>query len=240
MAAEILPILFGCFKIGAVAVPVFSGFGPEALAKRMLDARVKIIFTADGGQRRGKIIEIKKDVDQIHSVVPSLTHVIVLRYIQNKINWFDNRDIWLHETIENLEPLPTNYDLPAEHPCLYLYTSGTTGKPKGTVHTHAGALAQIAKEVGLVFDVSPDDKFFWLTDIGWMMGPWAMIGTTYWGGTLLMYDGAPDYPHPDRLWHFVAKHRATTLGISPTAVRMSKQDKTRLGVEIVGARFQWP
>jgi acetyl-CoA synthetase len=228
MAAEILPVLFGCFKIGAVAVPVFSGFGPEALAKRMLDAQVKVIFTADGGKRRGKLLEIKKDVDQIHHVVPSLKHVVVLRYCQNQINWLNDCDIWFDEAINKLEPLATNYDLPAEHPCLYLYTSGTTGKPKGTIHTHAGAMAQIAKELGLVFDVAPQDKFFWLTDIGWMMGPWAMIGVAYWGGTLLIYDGAPDFPEPDRLWQFVAKYKITTLGISPTAVRVLKAESEHL------------
>jgi len=228
MTPEVLPILFGCFKIGAVAVPVFSGFGPEALAKRMLDAKAKVIFTADGGKRRGKILEIKKDVDLIHSLVPSLKHVVVIRYCQNKIDWLNDYDIWFDEAINKLEPEPTNFDLPAEHPCLYLYTSGTTGKPKGTVHTHAGSLAQIAKELGLVFDVSKKDKFFWLTDIGWMMGPWAMIGVTYWGGTLFMYDGAPDYPNPDRLWQFAAKHKITTLGISPTVVRVLKAESEHL------------
>jgi len=173
-------------------------------------------------------VEIKKDVDQIHDLVPSLKNVVVLRYCQNKVNWLNKYDLWFDEAIKDLEPAPTNYDLPAEHPCLYLYTSGTTGKPKGTVHTHAGAMAQIAKELGLVFDVSPGDKFFWLTDIGWMMGPWAMIGVTYWGGTLVMYDGAPDYPQPDRLWQFVAKHKINTLGLNPTAVRILKAESNEL------------
>ncbi len=228
MTPEVLAVLFGCFKAGAVAVPVFSGYGLQALAKRMLDAQVKVIFTADGGRRRGKLLEIKSDVDQIHNLVPSLKHVVILKYCQNKINWFNDYDIWFDEAIKSLEPAPTKYDLPAEHPCLYLYTSGTTGKPKGTVHTHAGAMSQIAKEVGLVFDVTSKDKFFWLTDIGWMMGPWAMIGVTYWGGTLVMYDGAIDYPQPDRLWQFVAKHKINTLGISPTVIRVIKAQSENL------------
>jgi len=228
MVPEVLAMLFGCFKLGAVAVPVFSGFGPEALAKRMQDAQAKVIFTADGGKRRGKLLELKKDVDQMRDTVRSLKHVVVLKYCDNKIDWSHEFDIWFDQAIEKISPVATQYDLSAEHPCLYLYTSGTTGKPKGTVHTHGGAMAQIVKELGLVFDVQSTDRFFWLTDIGWMMGPWEMIGVLYWGGTLVMYDGALDYPEPDRLWQFVAKHRVSTLGISPTAIRILKAESDHL------------
>ncbi len=230
MIPEVLAILFGCFKLGAVAVPVFSGFGAEPLANRMQDAQAKVIFTADGGKRRGKLLEIKKDVDQMRNSVPSLKHIVVVKYCENKVDWFDNKpnDIWFDDAISNLMPFSTSYDLPSEHPCLYLYTSGTTGKPKGTIHTHAGALAQIAKELGLVFDVQKSDRFFWLTDIGWMMGPWEMIGVTYWGGTLVMYDGAPDYPYTDNIWRFIAEYRINTLGVSPTAIRILRAESDHL------------
>ncbi len=130
--------------------------------------------------------------------------------------------------LSNLKPVSTTYDLPSDHPCLYLYTSGTTGKPKGTIHTHAGALIQIAKEVGFGFDVQKSDRFFWLTDIGWMMGPWEMIGVTYWGGTLVMYDGAPDFPESDNLWRFIAENRISTFGVSPTAIRMLRAETDHL------------
>ncbi len=176
--------------------------------------------------------------------VPSLSHVIVVKYCQNKIDWFEQpgciqttrneckhsepSDLDFHEAISNLMPLATAYNLPSAHPCLYLYTSGTTGNPKGTIHTHAGALAQIAKELGLVFDVQKSDKFFWLTDIGWMMGPWEIIGVTYWGGTIIMYDGAPDYPRADKLWQIVAQHKVSTLGISPTTVRVLRAESEDL------------
>jgi len=105
---------------------------------------------------------------------------------------------------------------------MYLYTSGTTGKPKGTVHTHAGALAQIAKEHGFTFDVQPEDVFFWVTDIGWMMGPWEMIGVTFWGGTMVVFEGAPNHPTPDRVWQIVERTKVTKLGISPTLIRVLK------------------
>jgi acetyl-CoA synthetase len=223
MIPEVLAILFGCFKLGAIAVPVFSGFGAEALAKRMQDAQAKVIFTADGGKRRGKLLEIKKDVDLMRDSVPTLKHVVVVKYSENKVDWFEN-DIWFSEAINNLAPISTCYDLPSEHPCLYLYTSGTTGKPKGTIHTHAGALAQIAKELGLVFDVQKSDRFFWLTDVGWMMGPWEMIGVTYWGGTLVMYDGAPDFPGSENIWRFIAENQINTLGVSPTAIRILRPE----------------
>lgn len=148
MVPEALAILFGCFKLGAVAVPVFSGFGSEALAKRMQDAQSKVIFTTDGGKRRGKLLEIKKDVDQMRNSVPSLTHVVVVKYCENRVDWFDQNkpcDIWFENAVNNLTPLSTAYDLPSEHPSLYLYTSGTTGKAKGTIHTHAGALTRLPK-----------------------------------------------------------------------------------------------
>jgi acetyl-CoA synthetase len=222
MVPEVVAVLFGCLKHGAVAVPVFSGYGAQALLSRMADSEAKVLFTADSGLRKGKVINIKNDVDEAANSLPNLRHIIVLKHGDTNVNWDRTRDYWFHDVVEACKPAETNVDLPAEHPSMYLYTSGTTGQPKGTVHTHAGALAQVAKELGFGFDVQPDDVFFWVTDIGWMMGPWEMMGVLFWGGTVVIFEGAPNYPEPDRLWEIVEKHKVKTLGVSPTAIRVLK------------------
>lgn len=220
MVPEVVAVLFGCLRIGAVATPVFSGFGDQPLAARLADAGARVLFTADAGRRRGRAIPIKADADKAAAGLDKLEHVIVLNHCGLAVDWQEGRDLWWHAVVDTAEPLRQTESLPAEHPSMYLYTSGTTGRPKGTVHTHAGALAQIAKEVGFAFDCRPHDVFFWVTDIGWMMGPWEMIGVTFWGGTMVVFEGAPNYPDPDRIWEVVEKHRVTTLGISPTVVRV--------------------
>ncbi|HEY9871117.1 MAG TPA: AMP-binding protein [Candidatus Obscuribacterales bacterium] len=220
MVPEVVAVLFGCLKIGAVAVPIFSGFGDQPLAARLADSEARVLFTADAGRRRGKVIPIKPDVDKACQSLPGLEHVVVLRHCGAEVSWQEGRDLDWHEIVGKAEPQPDSACLPAEHPSMYLYTSGTTGRPKGTVHTHAGALAQIAKELGFAFDVRSDDVFFWVTDIGWMMGPWEMIGVTFFGATMIIFEGAPNYPHPDRIWQIVERHKVRTLGISPTVIRV--------------------
>ncbi len=202
MVPEILPIFYGCFKAGFTVVPIFAGFGAGAIAARMEDSGARVLFTMEHLTRRGKrlpLAEKMPDTGAIKIIVGS--------------------DQWRRF----LEEQPASFDtasLESERRAMMLYTSGTTGRPKGVVHTHAGCLAQIGKEIWLAFDHKADDVFFWLTDIGWMMGPWSIIGNHLFGGTIFMYDGAPDYPTPARLWEMIGRHGITTFGVSPTAIRM--------------------
>ena len=224
MVPEVVTALFACFQVGAVAIPIFSAFGADALAVRLEDASAVVLFTADGGFRRGKSVPIKAHADRAVAGVSTLRHQIVLRHTdQDDVSMTDGRDLWWQDVLEGIEPDTHTEVLPSEAPAMVLYTSGTTGKPKGTVHTHAGCLAQMNKELGYAFDVKPGDRFFWLTDIGWMMGPWEMIGVTSLGASLLIFEGAPNWPNPDRLFEIVARHRLTHLGIAPTAIRLLRQ-----------------
>ena len=228
MVPEVVVALFACFQVGAVAVPVFSAFGSDGLAVRLRDAEAVALFTADGGFRRGKARPIKPAADQAVETVPSLKHQIVLRRTGSDVAFASGRDVWWHEAVGTREPDLAIESLEAEAPAMVLYTSGTTGKPKGTVHTHAGCLMQMTKELAYAFDVQPASHFFWLTDIGWMMGPWEMIGVTNLGGRFLVYEGAPNWPDPDRLFQMIERHELTHLGVAPTAVRLLRRAGDRL------------
>ncbi len=223
MIGEVVVALFACFQVGAVAVPVFSAFGADALAVRLRDAEAVALFTTDGGMRRGKVVDVKTSADQALSQAPTVRHAIVKRHTLQPVPWTPGRDLDWMDAVLGRDPDLATEVLDAEAPSMILYTSGTTGRPKGTVHTHAGCLAQMTKELAYAFDVGPGDRFFWLTDVGWMMGPWEMIGATALGGTLLVYEGAPNHPKPDRLFELCAKHRVTHLGVAPTAVRVLRR-----------------
>ena len=200
MTADVVTILYACFKLGLVAVPIFAGFGVGAIASRLADSGAKVVFTADHLVRRSKQIPLLAKVQEAAAACPSVERIF-------------------ERLPEGSADRCPSLALDSEAPALLLYTSGTTGKPKGVIHTHAGALLQTAKEIWLAFDHQPNDRFFWLSDIGWMMGPWMIIGNHHFGGTIYLYDGAPDFPGPDRLWSFLERERITTFGLSPTLIR---------------------
>ncbi|MFQ5910069.1 MAG: acetate--CoA ligase [Thermoplasmata archaeon] len=217
---EILAVLYAAQKIGAICIPIFSGFGSSALASRLENAESKILFTADGSYRRGKHVHIKRQADEAARKVPSLQRVVVLPRLGIDVDWNEGFDVWWDDVIKGQSDECETEMLDSEDYSFIIYTSGTTGKPKGSVHTHGGCLAQMCKEIAYYFDLKDDDLFFWLTDIGWMMGPWMIVGVMNFGGSIFMFEGAPNYPEPDRLWDMIERHRITTFGISPTAIRM--------------------
>lgn len=229
MCPAVVTALFACFKIGAVAVPIFSGYGPEAIATRLHDANARVLLTCDVATRRGVSIAIKSTIDAALQSAPHVEHVLVSqRDATSTTSLHHPRDLDWATALAAQSEICETARLPAEHPALILYTSGTTGRPKGCVHTHAGALAQIAKEVGYHFDLKPGERFFWLTDIGWMMGPWALIGALFHGASAVLFEGAPDFPAPDALWRVLAQHRVTHAGISPTVIRVLKKSDAAL------------
>ena len=202
MVPEVLSILYGCFKAGLTVVPIFAGFGAGAIATRLDDSGARVLFTAAHLERRGKQLPLLEKV--IEKMPAGIRTVLV-----------GDGPLFAAQP----EAAPT-LSLDSEARAFILYTSGTTGKPKGTVHTHAGCLAQMGKEIWLAFDHQPDDRFFWLSDIGWMMGPWSILGNHLFSGAIFMYDGAPDFPTPMRLWEMIERYRITTFGVSPTAIRV--------------------
>jgi acetyl-CoA synthetase len=220
MTPEIVVAMLAIIKIGGIFLPLFSGFGPQAIASRLNDAEAKALFTADACLRRGKLCPLKPIADEAAAQIPSLRHVIVFKRLNTDVPWNVKRDRWWHD-LRNQAPDSSQTELTSsEDPLMLIYTSGTTGRPKGAVHTHCGFPIKGAQDMKQGLDLHPDETLFWVTDMGWMMGPWLVFGTLLLGATMMLYDGALDYPQPDRLWDMVARHRVTTLGLSPTLIRL--------------------
>jgi acetyl-CoA synthetase len=230
MCAELAIALLAVAKIGGIILPLFSGYGQSAIVSRLTDAGAKAIFTADGMRRRGKVVAMKPVADLAAADVPTLRHMIVLQRVGlADVPWTPGRDHWWHELISKQPAHAETERTSAEDVLMIIYTSGTTGKPKGAVHTHCGFPIKGAQDMRHGMDVQAGDTLYWVTDMGWMMGPWVVFGTLLNGATMLLYDGAPDYPDVDRMWSLVARHRVTHFGASPTLFRALK----RFGAEPV-------
>lgn len=228
MLPELVPVFMAILKIGAVVVPVFSGFGADAAAVRFENARVKVVFTADGTLRKGQNVALKQVLDEALARLPSVIKcVVVQRLFLKDVPMVSGRDVFYQDVIPTQSPECETEELESEATSMVIYTSGTTGKPKGTVHTHAGVLAQVAKEFYFHMDIKPGDVFFWVTDIGWMMGPWEIIGTLHFGNTLVIMEGAPVFPKADRVLTLCDRYDVTHLGLSPTLVRLFMRENDR-------------
>ena len=220
MIPETVFAMFACLKVGVVAIPIFSGFGPEAVTERLDHAEARLVFTSNGGMRRGKEVGVKALMDQALEAGTQVEKVVVFQRTETSVPMQAGRDVDWDDFIAGQPEEAETERLPAEALSLIIYTSGTTGKPKGTMHTHAGCMLNVSKEIRYCMDLRDPDVLFWVTDIGWMMGPGEMIGVQFGGGTYLIYDGAPNWPEPDRLWKLLSDHGVTIFGVSPTAVRL--------------------
>src|SRR4029453_18248364 len=219
MVPEIVVAMLAIIKIGGIFFPLFSGFGATAIVSRLKDAEAKALFTAAGTYRRGKFCPMKPIADEAAAQVQTIRHLVVLNQAGE----------WLMEDIRPDAGPPTTLPGPfddaptertsAEDAMMIIYTSGTTGRPKGAVHTHCGFPVKSAQDMWHGLDLHADETLFWMTDMGWMMGPWEVFGTLLLGATMMLYDGAPDFPEPDRVWSLVDRHKVTALGVSPTLIR---------------------
>jgi len=219
MLPETVMTVLALGKLGAVFLPMFSGFGPEALASRLRDGEANLLVTADGALRRGQRVPLKAVADEALTQAPSVRRCLVVRRTGEEVAWTPERDVWWDEVVSDASPEFETVDTDANEPYMIIYTSGTTGRPKGAVHVQAGFPIKAAHDLAMCFDLQADDTLFWLTDLGWMMGPWLIAGGLIVGAAIVIFEGAPDYPAPDRLWRLVEAHRVTVLGVAPTAIR---------------------
>ena len=219
MGTECVVAVLALGALGAIYTPIFSGYGAEAIAGRLRDCEASVVICADGFHRRGAVVRMKETADLAVDGAPTVKTVIVAQRLGRDYPKRDRDITWAEVARRGASPLITWEDTSAEDPFMIIYTSGTTGRPKGAVHVHGGFPVKAAQDMAHCFDVQDGDVVFWFTDIGWMMGPWLIAGGLMLGATIVLYDGTPDFPDESRIWSMVERHRATHLGISPTAIR---------------------
>ncbi len=220
LVPELAIAMLACARIGATHSVVFGGFSAEALRDRINDAQAKVVVTADGGYRKGAIVALKQAVDAAVAHTPTIQSVVVLRRTGQQVAMNPDRDRWWHELVAVAPAHCEAEPLPSEHPLFILYTSGTTGKPKGVVHSTAGYLLGAHLTTELVFDLKDEDTYWCTADVGWVTGhSYVVYGPLSNGATAFLYEGAPNHPAPDRFWDIVERHRISVFYTAPTAIR---------------------
>jgi acetyl-CoA synthetase len=220
MVPEAAIAMLACARLGVVHTVIFGGFSSEAIKDRVNDCQAKAVITADGGWRRGKIVELKANVDRALAGTPTVEKVIVLRRTGQEVPMTAGRDVWWHELIAGAAPEHRAQPMDSEQPLFILYTSGSTGKPKGVLHTTAGYLLGVALTSRYVFDLKENDIYWCTADVGWVTGhSYVVYGPLAEGATVMMYEGAPNHPEPDRFWDIIDRHQVTILYTAPTAIR---------------------
>ena len=221
MIPEAAVAMLACARIGAVHSVVFGGFSSQALSDRINDAEAKVLITADGGHRRGEVFPLKTQADEALLTTPTITGVVVVKRGGNDVDMLDGRDHWYHELMATADAVCEPEPMDSEQLLFLLYTSGTTGKPKGIMHTTGGYLTQVAYTHKYVFDLHPDEDIFWCTaDVGWITGhSYIVYGPLANGATQVMYEGVPNYPANDRMWQIIEKYKVTIFYTAPTAIR---------------------
>ncbi len=220
MVPEAAVAMLACARLGAIHTVIFGGFAADAVRDRLNDAKAKLVLTQDGAWRRGKVLPLKPQVDAALGQCPSVEHCIVLRRTENDVTMMEGRDLWWHEQLAAAEASHEAEQVDSEHPLFILYTSGTTGKPKGVLHSTAGYMVNVALTAKYVFDLKPDDVYWCTADVGWVTGhSYIVYGPLCNGAQILMYEGAPNHPKPDRFWDIIERHRVTIFYTAPTAIR---------------------